>query len=307
MHLSIDLDGTLFEDKYPEITELLPNAKEVINYWHSRGHKIIMNTCRANHYAENAKAYLIQNGIKFDFFNENDPKLIQKYGADTRKISADFYLDDKSLNDITLKKMIGVDNYNNQLWQTSLEQMAFIEKPCIICIVGESGSGKSLTAEYLDNMYNINLIQSYTDRHKRTESETGHRFLTAKEFDNLQGEILAFTKFGDYRYCCLTNDLLHINCYVIDEDGLEMLKTNWDKVFDIYSLRIKRPLFDRISSVGEERVDRDTGRFNMKDNEFDYIIDNDENQKEYLYKKLEEFMAVTRLNGRSKEYSTFIC
>jgi len=85
-----------------------------------------------------------------------------------------------------------------------------------------------------------------------------------------------------------------------------MLKSNWDKVYDIYSLRIHRPLWDRIHSVGEERVKRDVNRFNMKDNEFDYVISNDDNKKEDLYRKLEEFMSIMRLRERSKEYSTLI-
>ena len=306
MHISLDCDGTIWEDKYPDVGDLLPMAKETINYWHSRSHTIIINTCRALHYAENAKNYLIANGIKFDFFNENDTKLIQKYGTDTRKISADAYIDDKSRNNLLIKYMIGTEAYNNQFWQSELEEFQFIEKPVIICVVGESGSGKSLCAEYLEGQYNINLIQSYTDRPKRHSEETGHTFLTTKQFNNLNGDVLAYTKFGDYQYCCLVDDLMHINCYVIDEDGLNMLKDKWHRMFDIYSLRLKRPDFDRYESVGEERYSRDKGRFTMKDVEFDYIINNDDNKKEYLFRKIDEFMKIFRLDGRAKEYSTLI-
>lgn len=306
MHISLDCDGTIWEDKYPDVGELLPNAKEVINYWYSRSHTIVINTCRALHYAENAKNYLIANGIKFDFFNENDDKLIQKYGTDTRKISADAYIDDKSHNNLMIKHMIGIEVFNKQFWESALEEFQFIEKPVIICVVGESGAGKSLTAEYLDSTYGINLIQSYTDRERRHPEETGHTFLTTKQFNNLNGDVLAYTKFGDNQYCCLVDDLTHCSTYVIDEDGLEMLKTNWHKTFDIYSLRIKRPLFDRLDSVGEERIKRDVGRYNLKDNEFDFVIDNDSNQKEYLFRKIDEFMKIFRLDGRAKEYSTYI-
>jgi guanylate kinase len=302
MHVAIDFDLTIVDSKYPEINELLPNAKEVINYIYDRGHTIIINTCRANHYAENAKAYLDQMGVRYDFFNENDPKLIEKYGTDTRKISADVYIDDKVLNDVVLKKMIGAENYNDELWQTSLEQFAFIERPCIICIVGESGTGKSISAEYFRNRFDINLIESYTDRPKRTPDESGHIFLTQTEFTNLQGEVLAHTKFGNFRYCCLVNDLEKINTYVIDENGLEQLKNNWSDVFDIYSIRIKRGIFDRLESVSKERIDRDEGKFTMKDVEFDFVINNDENQKEKLYGKLEEFMSIFRLKERALDF-----
>ena len=39
-------------------------------------------------------------GIKYHYFNENFPHLIDRYGGDTRKISADIYIDDKCLFDI---------------------------------------------------------------------------------------------------------------------------------------------------------------------------------------------------------------
>jgi len=306
MNISVDADGTIWTLKHPELGDILPNAKKVINYWHSRGHTIIINTCRTLSHAENARAYLTQMGIKYDFFNENNPANIARYGSDSRKISADVAIDDMTLNDVVLKKMIGVEGYNNQLWQVSLEQLEMVEKPCIISIVGESGSGKSLAAEYLESMYNINLIESYTDREKRHPEERGHTFLTKDQFTKLEGEQLAFTEFGGNRYCCLTNDLFHINSYVIDEDGLDMLDSQWFTVYDIYSLRIHRPEFDRRSDVGDERVDRDEGRFNKKDNEFDYVINNDSSEKELLYKELDKFMKIFRLDGRSKEYDVYI-
>lgn len=306
MIISIDFDGTIIKDNYPNITELLPNVKYVLQYWFNRSHNIIINTCRNLQHAENAKNYLIQEGIPFDYFNENSPKNIERFGSDTRKISCDIQIDDKNLNDVTLKKMIGVDGYNDMLWQTSLEQMELVEKPCIITIVGESGAGKSKAAEYLRQHYDINLIESYTDRPKRTPDEQGHTFLTQTEFTNLQGEQLAYTKFGDFRYCCLVNDLMHCNSYIIDENGLEMLKANWDDQFDIYSLRIHRPMFDRLHSVGDARVSRDEGRYNMKDSQFDFVIHNNDNKIENLYGKLEEFMSVMRLKERSNQYTPFI-
>ena len=78
-----------------------------------------------------------------------------------------------------------------------------------------------------------------------------------------------------------------------------MLKAKYDDIYDIYSVLIKRPLFDRIKSVGKKRVERDKGRFHMCDSEFDYAINNDDNKKEDLYKKLEDFMSLFRLKERS--------
>ena len=63
MNIIVDFDGCIAENDYPELGTILPNAKEVINYWHSRSHTIIVNTCTALHFAENAKNYLINCGI----------------------------------------------------------------------------------------------------------------------------------------------------------------------------------------------------------------------------------------------------
>jgi guanylate kinase len=309
MVISCDFDGTICKQEYPFIGDILPNAKYCINYLYNRGHTIVINTCRALHYAEQAKIWLEAEGIKYDYFNENDSLLIERYGTDTRKISADVYIDDKSLNDVTLKKMIGLENYNNQLWNTSLKQFEFIEKPCIICIIGESGAGKSLAAKYLYNHYNINLVNSYTNRKQRNPEDTDHIFLSTKEYNDLLGEKLAETTFGEkgkeqYSYCSLTNDMSHINTYLITEDGLEMLQKEWGEVYDIYSVRIHRGEFDRRESVGDERVDRDKGRFNMKDTEFNYVINNDSNKKEYLYKELGVFMRIFRLESRAEEFNS---
>ena len=58
-------------------------------------------------------------------------------------------------------------------------------KDKIICIVGRSGSGKTTAAEYLEELYGLKSIQSYTTRPKRKPNETGHTFVTEDEFDKI--------------------------------------------------------------------------------------------------------------------------
>lgn len=94
--IAIDFDGTIAETDFPHILALKPNAKEVINTLHEEGHCIIINTCRINKPLEMMKNYLTEKGIQYDYINENNPERIQKYGGDTRKISADYYLDDRN-------------------------------------------------------------------------------------------------------------------------------------------------------------------------------------------------------------------
>ena len=95
--ISIDFDGTIVESNYPTIIGLKPDAARCINQLYSDGHTIIINTCRVKEHLENAVKYLNESGIKYHYVNENDPSRIAKFLDDTRKISADVYIDDKNI------------------------------------------------------------------------------------------------------------------------------------------------------------------------------------------------------------------
>lgn len=155
-------------------------------------------------------------------------------------------------------------------------------KKVIVCVVGESGTGKSHLASYLEANYGFGLIQSYTDRPKRHEQETGHTFLTKEEFDDLDmKKMIAFTcwKQADGsigRYCCLKDDVvLQHSVYVIDERGLKYLKKYWSSEFTIFAVRMYAQEDARIKMVGVDRAKRDEGNFNMTSDGFDYFIEND--------------------------------
>lgn len=148
-------------------------------------------------------------------------------------------------------------------------------KPIIFCIVGESGSGKTMLAEALEEFAGIPMIQSYTDRKRRTPDENGHTFLEPSDFDLLkQEDMIASTNWNGARYCCLKSDVKPVNTYVIDCHGLETLRSKFSEVYDIYAIRIHRGLCDRIKSVGMDRVSRDADKFYLSDSHFDFVINN---------------------------------
>lgn len=92
---AIDFDGTIVKDEYPEIGEPIPEAIETIRKVKKMGHKIIIWSCRVEPQLTQMRNYLISNDIPFDLINENCPLKISYYNNDTRKIGADYYIDDK--------------------------------------------------------------------------------------------------------------------------------------------------------------------------------------------------------------------
>lgn len=285
LRISVDFDGVIVTNNYPDIGELMTGAKETINKWHEKGHTILISTCRSGGYALSAYQFIINNGIQFDFFNENDPVLIEQYGSDTRKLSFDVAFDDKHAG-----MFLG--------WKRADKYIEWMEnrKPSIICIIGESGSGKSTLAEYIDHNFCVPLIQSRTTRPPRYDGENGHTFVSDAEFDSYDdSKKLAYTTFGSHRYCCLTDDVKDENVYVIDEFGVKYLKANFGDKYNIKTIRVTCNKSERIQRAGQERVDRDNGKFNMQRSLFDFVWETDSRKdhsarREHEFEQLDNFI-----------------
>lgn len=93
MIYAIDFDGTIVEDKYPEIGKLRPEAEKFIRELKEKGHTFILYTCRHDRELWDAWYFLVHHGLCPHYVNSNVPELIAKYG-DCRKIYADVYIDD---------------------------------------------------------------------------------------------------------------------------------------------------------------------------------------------------------------------
>lgn len=96
--IAIDFDGTIVEDKFPEVGKTKPRALLVIKKLIREGHKIVIWTCRDYGIIND---YLKKNfkGMEqmFIYINENPPELRAKFGNDPRKLGADLFIDDKAL------------------------------------------------------------------------------------------------------------------------------------------------------------------------------------------------------------------
>ena len=97
MIIAVDFDGTLCEDKYPDIgLEKIPTLNWV-KQQKAAGHKIILWTCRCGEKLEAAVEWCWEHGIIFDEINANLKDHMKKYSTDCRKIYADIYIDDKNM------------------------------------------------------------------------------------------------------------------------------------------------------------------------------------------------------------------
>ena len=90
--IAVDFDGTLCENKYPEIGE--PNM-ELIDFLMNcqlNGDKVVLWTCRNEEQTKAAVDWCSEKGLVFDAVNENLPEIITEFGGDTRKIFANVYI-----------------------------------------------------------------------------------------------------------------------------------------------------------------------------------------------------------------------
>ena len=99
--IAIDFDDTIYMNGYPDPYKgtIHKYAKEVINFLHDIGCKIVIWTCRENHDGHNnpllmAERWLTENDIKYDAVNES--KQFCPYDYNPRKIYAHLYVDDKN-------------------------------------------------------------------------------------------------------------------------------------------------------------------------------------------------------------------
>ena len=93
--VAVDFDGTMVKNKYPFIEN--PN-EELIEYLKANRDRyiLILNTMREGRQLQYAKDWLKEQGLEFDYYNENVPWKIKEFG-DKRKIYADIYVDDSSM------------------------------------------------------------------------------------------------------------------------------------------------------------------------------------------------------------------
>ena len=98
MVIAIDFDGVLCESRFPNIGSSDPQMIRAVKRVQEAGHETILWTCRAGERLSEAVAWCVMHGLCFTSVNDNAPsnkKMFEaEYTQGTRKVYADFYIDD---------------------------------------------------------------------------------------------------------------------------------------------------------------------------------------------------------------------
>ncbi len=95
--IAVDFDGTLSFGEWPAVG---PANFKLIDFLKERRHngdKIILWTCRDGEALDHALKFCEDHGLAFDAVNDNLPEIIEIYGNNSRKISCDYYIDDRAI------------------------------------------------------------------------------------------------------------------------------------------------------------------------------------------------------------------
>lgn len=92
MIIAVDFDDTLKIAEKPNIP-LIARLK----HEQAAGNIVILWTCRNGKRLSEAVEFLLKNGLKVNYINQNPPETVRRFGYDSRKVYADVYIDDKAV------------------------------------------------------------------------------------------------------------------------------------------------------------------------------------------------------------------
>lgn len=98
MTYAVDFDGTLCRSCWPDIGAPNTDLIKWLKKKKAKGAKLILWTCRQGELLRAAVEWCKWMELEFDAVNENLPENVEKFRNDTRKIYADYYIDDKAVN-----------------------------------------------------------------------------------------------------------------------------------------------------------------------------------------------------------------
>ncbi len=98
MIIGVDFDGTIVEDKYPEIGNEIPFATDTLKMLIKEHHRLILWTVREGRYLEDAVNWCRERGVEFYAVNRDYPEeTTDNNDHFSRKLKADVWIDDRNL------------------------------------------------------------------------------------------------------------------------------------------------------------------------------------------------------------------
>jgi len=95
--IAVDFDGTIVEDAYPQIGKEMLFAFDTLKKLQSKGYRLVLWTYRHGKTLDAAVEFCKKNGV--EFYGINNSFIGEEYDPESqsRKINADFFIDDRNL------------------------------------------------------------------------------------------------------------------------------------------------------------------------------------------------------------------
>ena len=111
MIIAVDFDGTLVENRYPEIGQEIPFAVDTLKMLIRDHHRLILWTCREGQLLDDAVGWCRERGVEFYAVNRDYPEETPDNNPQfSRKLKADLFIDDRNLGGLpdwgTIYRMI---------------------------------------------------------------------------------------------------------------------------------------------------------------------------------------------------------
>ena len=98
MTIAVDFDGTIVEERYPDIGDERPFATETLRMLIRDKHKLILWTVREGELLEEAVNWCKDRGVEFYAVNKEYPEEKEEWNNHfSRKIKADVWIDDRNI------------------------------------------------------------------------------------------------------------------------------------------------------------------------------------------------------------------
>ncbi len=98
MTIAVDFDGTIVENRYPEIGREMPFAVQTLKMLQREGHLLILWTVRNGKTLEDAIEWCEKRGLEFYSVNKNfDEEDHDPNGHHSVKLKADMFIDDRNV------------------------------------------------------------------------------------------------------------------------------------------------------------------------------------------------------------------